>query len=370
MPLPILKKEVGFIFNHIGFSSLSIELTRRCNLACKHCLKGDPENVDISNEVIDSLIDTVNAIYSVQFTGGEPMLAIDRIQYLLEAAKRADIVIFGLSLVTNGTILNDEIISVFKDWHNYIKKWCDEDVDPSKLILIGVSTDVYHGDEAHERFERYKEAFEGIATVTENKGGEIPHKMGRAKNLAYAFPFPEPAHKIAYRIGKNNIEPRCTENFRVPTFTDEQVIVMCQMQMDIFGQFVPFALYSNTDRYEPISSVVGKTAKDIIADIDTWNETKPNCKDVVNQLLFPSQAAAIIKEHDDPESYFFKWMVCTKDVDGVYDPYITKVHKLAGLKKPIFVTPNKWTNSRRYIAMQFRFSNYFLTKQPGIVMMH
>lgn len=294
-------------------------------------MKGEAENIDISNEVIDSLINITNAIYTVQFMGGEPMLAIDKIRYFLEAAKKKEVVIFGLSLITNGTILNDEVISVLKEWHNYIKIWCDEDIDPCKLIVISVSTDYYHGEKAHQRFEQYGEALEGIATVLENKGGEIPYRMGRATKLSYAFPMMYKEHKIAYRIGEHNINNRCTENFKTPTFTSEQVIVMCEMELDIYGQFVPIALYSNTDHYKPISCVINNTAHGIISDIDKWNEDKPCCKDLNNKIT-ALEIASIISNHDDPEAYFYKWAMRQIDLSEANNTIIEIVYKLLGLK--------------------------------------
>lgn len=39
------------------FNDLTIELTRRCNMACGHCLRGDTENVDLTGMDIDSVLD-------------------------------------------------------------------------------------------------------------------------------------------------------------------------------------------------------------------------------------------------------------------------------------------------------------------------
>lgn len=38
------------------FEGLTIELTRRCNMACRHCLRGDAQNRTISTEIIDKII--------------------------------------------------------------------------------------------------------------------------------------------------------------------------------------------------------------------------------------------------------------------------------------------------------------------------
>ena len=38
-------------------NTISFEITRRCNLNCKWCSKGDPQNFDISKEIIDKTLD-------------------------------------------------------------------------------------------------------------------------------------------------------------------------------------------------------------------------------------------------------------------------------------------------------------------------
>lgn len=40
---------------YVYFDSLAVEATRRCNMHCAHCLRGEAENKDISYEVMDAL---------------------------------------------------------------------------------------------------------------------------------------------------------------------------------------------------------------------------------------------------------------------------------------------------------------------------
>lgn len=63
-----------------------IEVTRRCNMCCAHCLRGDAEAVDIQERYIDAFLDSfANAGYisSLTFTGGEISLNIPAIRYTL-----------------------------------------------------------------------------------------------------------------------------------------------------------------------------------------------------------------------------------------------------------------------------------------------
>lgn len=61
----------------ITFENLTIELTRRCNMKCGHCLRGEAQEVDIDRKYIDSLLDQTELIGGMFFTGGEPTLALD-----------------------------------------------------------------------------------------------------------------------------------------------------------------------------------------------------------------------------------------------------------------------------------------------------
>ena len=53
---------------------LAIEVTRRCNMKCNHCLRGDAQNLDISTAVLSGIAKHIHPA-SVIFTGGEPMPA-------------------------------------------------------------------------------------------------------------------------------------------------------------------------------------------------------------------------------------------------------------------------------------------------------
>lgn len=39
-------------------NNVVIEITRRCNMCCAHCLRGDAENVDIQEKYINAFLDS------------------------------------------------------------------------------------------------------------------------------------------------------------------------------------------------------------------------------------------------------------------------------------------------------------------------
>lgn len=65
--------------NEIFVENLCLEVTRRCNMGCAHCLRGNAEDLDMSHETIEQVLGQVDVIGQVTFTGGEPSLNVDAI---------------------------------------------------------------------------------------------------------------------------------------------------------------------------------------------------------------------------------------------------------------------------------------------------
>lgn len=120
-----------------------IEITRRCNMCCAHCLRGDAEAVDIQKKYIDAFLDSfANAGYisSLTFTGGEISLNIPAIRYTLNAVKERNISVGSFYMVTNGKAVDKmaELALASLEWWNY----CDDKDDYSCGLCI--SSDDFH----------------------------------------------------------------------------------------------------------------------------------------------------------------------------------------------------------------------------------
>ncbi len=106
--------------------ALCLNITHRCNLACTYCFaeKLTEQNAaSMTSEVVrqsfDFLFENSGDIKRLQvdFFGGEPLLAWDRVKEGVEYARRLEkkfdkYVLF--TLTTNATLLNDEIIDFIK----------------------------------------------------------------------------------------------------------------------------------------------------------------------------------------------------------------------------------------------------------------
>lgn len=151
-----------------GLASISMEITRQCNLGCLHCYMNsqkEKRTEEISHEDIKHFIDSVANSFgtkiSIAITGGEPFIREDIFE-ILEYIKNKG---FNASIATNSTLLTPEKIKLleeyvssvsvsldgFKDSHNFLR---NADVyertlhnikllTKSKIPLITVKTSVY-----------------------------------------------------------------------------------------------------------------------------------------------------------------------------------------------------------------------------------
>ena len=119
-------------------SQLILEVTRRCNMACDHCLRGDAQAIDMSTDVIDRVLDSVtgHGISTVTFTGGEPTLNVPAIQYFVDQVKARRIGVGSFYVVTNGKVESLPLLHALIDLYAH----CDE---PEMSGLV-ISTDDYH----------------------------------------------------------------------------------------------------------------------------------------------------------------------------------------------------------------------------------
>lgn len=121
---------------------LTIEITRRCNMSCKHCLRGNAQNIDIDYKYIDQLLSHFQSVRNFGITGGEPSLNIEGIRNILAALKKYDIDVYNFKIVTNGSIssMSDDFIDICNKLYEYQenKEFSQND------YMLEVSDDKFH----------------------------------------------------------------------------------------------------------------------------------------------------------------------------------------------------------------------------------
>lgn len=126
---------------NITLDSLMFEITRRCNMKCEHCLRGEAQDMDISPEVIDRVLDKVDYIGQISFTGGEPSLKPDIMLYILEKCQEKKIEVGSFYLATNAKEVSTQFLFALLKWYAYCLECSDE---ASYACSLAPSADEFH----------------------------------------------------------------------------------------------------------------------------------------------------------------------------------------------------------------------------------
>ena len=191
------------------FAYIAFELTRKCNLKCAHCLRGEWQNLTMTKEVIDKMLEVSSGIHNIFFTGGEPFLAPDLIEHIVDRVIALDFDAKYISVITNGTILNSlgirsvQAMNRFAEW-SYKKNGIEQ------AASITISNDIYHGTTPQEAVDFYSAYVdEKYTKVKIQERNDTIGNAGRAKKnhvatndmpVVYAYP-----RRI--RITEDNVVP-------------------------------------------------------------------------------------------------------------------------------------------------------------------
>ena len=104
------------LLNHLSFADiLYVELTRKCNLHCKHCLNdsGNQLNDELEYDDLVKLINDMvkSGAQEIRFTGGEPLMN----PHIFELIALANSLGIYTSIDSNGTLISKEIANKLKE---------------------------------------------------------------------------------------------------------------------------------------------------------------------------------------------------------------------------------------------------------------
>lgn len=131
----------------LPYRSISLEITRKCNMNCRHCMRGKPQNQVLDKKVVDKFLDETGMTQHLLLTGGEPFLEPGIIEYLINEIIKRKARILSFSCVTNGSVRNENIINDFNRLADYIATEFKELYTEKGLRNIGritISNDIYH----------------------------------------------------------------------------------------------------------------------------------------------------------------------------------------------------------------------------------
>ncbi len=144
-------KPVGQDYNR--FNNVIIAITKKCSLQCDHCFEWNSLNKKetlTTEELVEIVLKLQNeGVSEIQFSGGEPLLKVDRIIEILNAA-------------------NKKLTSFWIDTSGF--KFTEENARRLKNAgLTGVFVSMDHFDPAlHNKFRGFKDAFFWAETAVKN----------------------------------------------------------------------------------------------------------------------------------------------------------------------------------------------------------
>lgn len=174
----------------MNVNTLILEVTRRCNMCCPHCLRGDAQDLDISFDTIDKVLKLQDGpAGSVTFTGGEPTLNLKAIEYYFKEAEKQGKLPYAFYVVTNGKTNQEELATLLLRWYPKMeeKEFCgvalsvdeyhDNEEDPEYSILKGLS----FYDNSKENYDLWKNLI--------NEGRAYDNGMGVRNPRPEAIPY-------------------------------------------------------------------------------------------------------------------------------------------------------------------------------------
>ncbi len=181
-------------------NDLAIETTRRCNLKCGHCMRGEAQDIDISKEIVDMILDNeeIVRIHHLCFSGGEPTLNPEIIIYAIDKIISERKNVLEIVTVTNGQIFNRELVEAFNRFNQYRnerlrqiieEKYKDDKASLEKALRdntdeharISLSTDRFHHPIPQEVRDNYNKYCKGILLVDKDIDDKNLFKTGFSK---------------------------------------------------------------------------------------------------------------------------------------------------------------------------------------------
>lgn len=239
----------------VVFNQLAVEITRRCNMACGHCLRGDAENVDLTGMDIDSVLDQAEAIGRLIITGGEPVMNLRAIQHLSNGIARRGIPLMRVQIITNGLIYEERLVALAKRFSEItrltqVHGYGNAEREPWR-VSIGISLDRYHEapETCKKNYIHYKNAMKGFAEVLQVRHGNAPRNEGRAGALADTVDYTLTAETYMIQqieVLSANVKPMCKFYDTYHLERPDQKVICCGIYLNAYGEVLP-GLACNTD---------------------------------------------------------------------------------------------------------------------------
>lgn len=154
-----------------------IECTRHCNMSCRHCLRGESQDLDIDLKIIDRFFKRIETIGTLTMSGGEPSLVPDLLMKIIDVAKKNNVCIDSFYIATNAKEISEGFIQSLMQW--YLFCWNGE------MNAVQISNDNLHEHVNPDNIKKL-EAFRFVSKKYE-KNKDIKEYLIREGRAALNF---------------------------------------------------------------------------------------------------------------------------------------------------------------------------------------
>lgn len=155
-----------------------IEITRRCQLECRHCLRGDAEDLDFDPETFRKFIkaNKVTFISTLVFSGGEPSLVPHLINSCIDILEQEKVELGSFYIATNNVEITDEFLKVLL--RLYLTS-CERD-----MCQVEISNDQFHYDGLRDS-PLLAFRFTGEKFTKEGRGMRLEHFVAQGRAATF-----------------------------------------------------------------------------------------------------------------------------------------------------------------------------------------
>lgn len=285
------------------------EVTRKCQLKCPHCCRGEAQDLDMSKEAVDAFLNQTAAIRILEFTGGEPTLNTEIMEYWISEMRRRNIPLGGIIVFTNGVEFSEKVKQFYKNAYEYID-YCRKNkqiftetrtLARVRPILVQVSSDSFHGKDIEKNFDAYKEllsAWDGCYTY---HYAALPHAVGRAKNIA-SIASQQSTYSTIPVVDADSPSICCTEMETVNLLAYGDAYIPCTIVMDTYGKIFPkeeqLHEYEYSDnRMSGIATLGNGEYPNLLDAIKQFNVGKKPCYEQISTYKIDVAGVVAISNH-------------------------------------------------------------------------
>jgi len=149
------------------------ELTRACNLKCKHCFSdsGRPGRRELTTEEIKTALDRFadRKVFYINFTGGEPLLRSDLLEILRYASDKK----ISIDLSTNGFLVSAEMVELLQQTNVFQVQVSLDGIGDSHDNFRGVKGSFQRALDAIQLLRQANFDVAISTSVTKNNIGEV-----------------------------------------------------------------------------------------------------------------------------------------------------------------------------------------------------